>query len=55
MHLHKRFKNDAQETSQGLHPTEVFLGRLDDVLRTFLQNFKNKEQLTFTYFTQHMR
>ena len=32
----------------------VFLGRFEDVRKTFLQNFKNKQQLNFKYFTEHI-
>ena len=42
MHMYERFKIDAPGTSQGRHPKEVFSGRLEDVLRTFLLNCKNK-------------
>ena len=54
MHLYVRFKIDALGMSQGRHPTDVFSGRFQDVRKTFLQNFKNKQQLTFKYFTQHI-
>ena len=30
---------------------DVFLERFEDVCRMFLQNFKNKQQRTFKYFT----
>ena len=54
MRLHERFKIDVQGTSQGRHSTDVFLRRFKDVRTTFLQNFKNKQQLTFKYFTRHI-
>ena len=54
MHLYERFKTNVLATSQGRHPTDVFSGRFEDVRRTFRQNFKNKQQLTFKYFTQHI-
>ena len=54
MHLHERFKIDAFETSQGRDPTDFFSESFEDIRRTFLQNFKNKQQLTFKYFTQHI-
>ena len=50
MHLYERYKIDVLGTSRGLYPTDVFSGRFYDVCRTFLQNFKNKEYLTFRYF-----
>ena len=53
MHFCERFKIDILGTSQGRHTTDVFLGRFEDVRRRFLQNFKNLQQLTFKYFTQH--
>ena len=54
MHLYKWFKIDALGTSQGRHPMDVFSGRFKEVRKTFLQNSKNKQQLTFKYFTQHI-
>ena len=42
MHLYERFKIDCLGTSQGRHLTDAFSGRLEDVRRTFCQNFKNK-------------
>ena len=54
MYLYRRFKIDVLGTSQGRHPTDVFSGRFEDVRRTFLQNFRNKQHLTFQYFTQHI-
>ena len=41
-------------TSWGRHPTDVFSKRFEDIRTTFLQNFKNKQKLTFKYFTQHI-
>ena len=43
MHLYERFKIDVLGTSQGRHATDIFLGCFEDVRRTFLQNFKNKQ------------
>ena len=54
MHLYERFKIDLPGTSQGRHPTNIFSEHSEDVRRTFLQNFKNKQWLTFKYFTQHI-
>ena len=54
MHLYKRFKIEVLGTSQGRDPTDVFSARFEDVRRKFLQNFKNKQQLTFKDFTQHI-
>ena len=55
MHLYERFKIDVLRTSQGGHTTgAVFSGSFEYVRRTFLQNFKNKQQLTFKYFMQHI-
>ena len=54
VHLYERFKIDVLGTSQGRHPTDVFSERFEDVCWTFLQNFKNKEKLTFKYFMQHI-
>ena len=54
MHLYERFKIDVLGTSQGRHPTDIFSGRFEDVRMTFLQNFKNKQRLTFKYFAQHI-
>ena len=54
MHLYYRFKIDVLGTSQTRHPTDVFSERFEDIRRTFLQNFKNKQQLTFKHFTQHI-
>ena len=53
MHLHDRIKIDDLEMSQGCHPTDVFSGRFKDFRRMFLENLKNKQQLTFKYFTQY--
>ena len=39
-------------TSQRRYTMDVFLGHIEDVHRTFLQSFKNKQQLSFNYFTQ---
>ena len=47
--LYERFKIDALGTSQGRHTMDVFSGRFEDAPRTFLQNFKNKQQMTFKY------
>ena len=52
MDLYESFKIDAQQTSQGFYLTDVFSGRFEHVLRAFLQDFKNKQQLTFKYLTQ---
>ena len=41
-HLYERFKIDALGISQARHSKEVFSGRFEDVLRTFLLNCKNK-------------
>ena len=49
MHLYKRFKTDVLGTSQGRHPMDVFSGRFEDVSRTFLQNFKNKQRQRNTF------
>ena len=38
-------------TSQGRHTTDFCSGRFEDVHRTLLQNFKNKQQLGFKYFS----
>ena len=54
MQFYKILNTDVLGTSQGRHPTDIFLGRFEDVRRTFLQNFKNKQGLTFIYFTQHI-
>ena len=54
MHLYERFKIDVLRMSQGRHPTNAFSGSFEDVRRTFLQNCKNKQQLTFKYFAQHI-
>ena len=54
MHLYERFKIDFLRTSQGRHPTVFFSGRFEGVRRTSLQNFKNKQQLTFKYFSQRI-
>ena len=54
MHYYERFKIDVLWTSQGRHPKDVFSRRFEDVHRTFLQNFKNKQQLTFKHFMQHI-
>ena len=55
MHLYQRFKINFLETSQGRYPMDIFLGRFKDVRKTFLQNFINKQRLTFKYFTQHIQ
>ena len=49
MYLCERFKIDVLGTSQGRHPMDVFSGHFEDAPRTFLQNFKNKQQITFKY------
>ena len=54
MYLQEKIKIDVRETSQERNLTDVFLERFEDVRRTFLQNIKNKQQLTFKYFTQHI-
>ena len=54
MHLYERFKIDVLGTCQGRHPTDVFSEHFEDVRMTFIQNFKNKQLLTFKYFTQHI-
>ena len=54
MRLYERFKIDVLETFQRRHSTDVFSGRFEDVRKTFLQNFKIRQQLTFQYFTQHI-
>ena len=54
MHLYERFKIDVLGASQGRHPTDFFSERFEDVRRMFLQNFKNKQELTLKYFTQHI-
>ena len=41
-------------TFQVRHPTGVFSGRFEDVRRTFFQNIKDKQKLTFEYFMQHI-
>ena len=51
MHLYEMFKIDVLGTSQGPHPMDVFLEGFEDVRRMFFQKFKNKQQLTFKYFT----
>ena len=51
MHLYERFKIDVLGASQGRHPTDFFSERFEDVHRMFLENFKNKQELTFNYFT----
>ena len=45
MDLYERFKVDVLGTSKGRISTDVLLGRFEDVHMTFLQNFKNKQQL----------
>ena len=42
-HLYERLKIEVLGTLQGRHPTDVFSGCFEDVRRTFLQNFKNKQ------------
>ena len=54
MHLYESFKTEILGTSQGRHPMDVFSGLFEHVGRTFLQNVKNKQQLTFKYFPQHV-
>ena len=54
MHLYERLKIDAFGTSQGRHPTDVFSESFENIRRTFLQNFKTKQQLTFKYLTLHI-
>ena len=54
MQLCERFKIDVPGTSQKRHPTNIFSELSEDVRRTFLQNFKNKQRLTFKYFTQQI-
>ena len=54
MHLYERFKIDVLGTSKGRHPMDIFSERLEDDRRTFLQNVKNKQQLTFKYYTKHI-
>ena len=51
MDLYERFKNDVLGTFQGRDRADVFSGPVEDVRRTFLQTFNNKQQLTFKYFT----
>ena len=51
MLLYQRFKIDVLWTSQGRHTTDFCSGRFEDVRRTLLQNFKNKQQLGFKYFS----
>ena len=53
-HLYKRFKIGAQGTSQGRYPADISSGHFENVLRIFLRNCKNKQQLTFKYFAQHI-
>ena len=54
MHFYERFKFDVLGTSRGSHTPEIFSGRFENVRRTFFQNCKNMQQLTFMYFTQHI-
>ena len=54
MQLYERFKIDVLGTSQGRNRTDLFSERFGDARRRFLQNFKNKQQLNFRYFTQHI-
>ena len=54
MHLCGRLKVDALGMPQGRHPKEVFSGCFEDARRTFLLNCKNKQQLAFKYFKQHI-
>ena len=54
MYLYDRVKIDVLETSEEHNPTDGFSERFEDVRRTFLQYFKNKQQLTFKYFTQYI-
>ena len=50
MHLFEKFKIDALGTSQGRYPKDGFSGCFEDVRRTFLQNYKNKQRLAFKVF-----
>ena len=54
MDLYESFKVNVLGTSKGRLSTDVFSGRFEDVHMTFLQNFKNKQQLTFKTFKQHI-
>ena len=54
MHFYEMFKIDVLKASQGRNPTDIFSGHFEDFPRTFLRNFKNKQRLTFKYFTQHI-
>ena len=50
MHLFEKFKIDALGTSQGRYTKDGFSGCFEDVPRTFLQNYKNKQRLAFKVF-----
>ena len=54
MHLYQRLKIDVLGTSQIRRSTDVFSGRFEDARRRFLQNFNDKLQLTFKYFTKNI-
>ena len=54
MYLYDRIKIDVLATSEERNPTDGFSERFEDVRMTFLQHFKNKQQLTFKYFTQYI-
>ena len=47
MRLNEKFKIDVLEASQVRQPTTLFSGRFEDVPWTFLQNCKNKQQITY--------
>ena len=42
-------------TSRGRYHMDVLSGRFEDIHGTVLQNCNNMQQLTFQYFTQHIR
>ena len=54
MHLYERLNIDVLERIQERNPMDFFSGRFEDVCRNFLQNFKNKQWLTFKNFTQQI-
>ena len=54
VHLYERFKIDVLGTFLRCRPTDIFSEHFENVRRTFLQNFKNKQQLTFKYLAQHI-
>ena len=54
MHLYERLNIDVLESIQERNPMDFFSGRFEDVCRNFLQNFKNKQWLTFKNFTQQI-